>query len=150
MQPSDNQTTPHVNITEPTNRWDPLHFAAQHHTPPAFHQQEQKQPTALLWTIGCPGRTHSPAATPDLIAPFRIIGYPGRTHLPTASLDLHTSSDNRLPKADSLTSSLAGSLRYSGQSAAQDGLTCLQLHRITLRIFTDRLPGTYTPVASCQ
>jgi hypothetical protein len=74
-------------------------------------------------------------------APLRIIGYPGRTYSPTASPDLHISPDNRLPKADSLASSLAGSLRYSGQSAAQDKLTRLQLHRITLRIFADRLPG---------
>jgi hypothetical protein len=139
MQPSDNQTTPHINMTQPTNRWDFPHFAA-HHTPPAFHQKEQKQPTALLRTIGCPGRTHSPSATPDLTRPLQIIDYPGRTHLPTASLDLHTSPDNRLPEADSLASSLARSLRYSGHSAAQDGLTRQQLHRITLRIFAERLP----------
>jgi len=73
--------------------------------------------------------------------PLQIIGYTERTHSLTASLDLHTSPDNRLPKADSLASSLAGSLRYSGQPAAQDGLTRRQFHRITLRIFDDWLPG---------
>jgi hypothetical protein len=77
-----------------------------------------EQPTALLRTIGCTVRTHSPAATPDLSAPLRIIGCPradslahslagssrfsgqqaahGRTHSPTASPDLHASPGNRL------------------------------------------------------
>jgi hypothetical protein len=41
----------------------------------------------------------------------------------------------------SAVSSLAGSLRFSRQPAAQDGLTRQQLHRITLRIFVNRLPG---------
>jgi len=38
--------------TEPTQQRE---GAAQHHTPAALHQQEHKQPTALLWTIGCTG-----------------------------------------------------------------------------------------------
>jgi hypothetical protein len=59
--------------------------------------KEQMQSTALLRTISCTGRTHSPAATPDLFAPLRTTGCPGH-----------------------IACSLAGSLRLSGQQAAQD------------------------------
>ena len=70
---------------------------------------------------------------------LRTTGCPGWTHSPAASPDLHASPDNRLPRTDSPAFSLARSLHNSGQPAAQDGLTRLQLHRNT-GIFTDRLP----------
>ena len=72
--------------------------------------------------------------------PLRTRGCPGRTHSPAALPNLHASPDKRLPRTDSLACSLAGSPRLSGQQAAQNGHTRLQLHRITRRIFADRLP----------
>jgi hypothetical protein len=61
----------------------------------------------------------------------------GRIHSPTASLDLHASPDNRLSRADSLASSLAGPLRNTRQPAAQDAspaaspVHSVHLHRPT-------------------
>jgi hypothetical protein len=89
-----------------------------HSTSPSTTRAQQ--PTVLLCTIDCTVRTHSPATTPDLSAPLRIIGCPRADSLPAVSPDLHTSPDNRLPRADSLDSSLAGPLRNAGQPAAQD------------------------------
>jgi len=63
-----------------------------------------------------------------------------RTHSPPASPDLHASLGNKLPRTDSLACSFARPLRNSRQPAAQDGLTRLQLHQITLPTFADRLP----------
>ena len=130
--------------------------AAQHHTPTAHHQQEYKQPTVLLQTIGCTGRTHLPAATLDLAGLHASVDnrLPRMDSLTCSLVGSHASPDNRLHRVDSLTCSLTGSLRNSGQPAAQDWPTCLQLHRTTLRIFTDwlhRHPSTssWPPTPHC-
>jgi hypothetical protein len=74
--------------------------------------------------------------------PLRTTGCPGRTHSPAGSPDLHASPDNRLPRMDSLVCSLTGSPLLSGQQAAHDGLTRLQLHRTTAHL---RRPTTQAP-----
>jgi hypothetical protein len=53
---------------------------------------------------------------------------------------LRASLDNRLPRTDSLACSPTGSLRNSGQLAAHDRLTRLQLRWTTLCISAVRLP----------
>ena len=139
-----------MTLLSTTKQWDPPQHAAQRHPPSVHHQQEQKQPTVLLRTTSCTGRTHSPAATPDFSVPLRIIGCPdglthlqphrittplwiigctGRTHLPAASPDLCATPDNQLPRTDSLAGSFTGSIcAYSP---------------------TD-YPGTQMPVAGCR
>jgi hypothetical protein len=81
-----------------------------------------------LRTTGCPGWTHSPAASPDL-TPLWITGCPGQTHSPAASPDLCAIPDSQLPKMDSLACSFTGPL-------------CASL--------LTNYPGTQTPVASRQ
>ena len=58
---------------------------------------------------GRTGRTHSPAATPDLSTPPWTIGCP-RTHSPASSPDLCATPDNQLPRTDSLARSFTGSV----------------------------------------
>ena len=102
----------------------------------------------ILQAIGCTERTHSSAATPDLSATLRTTGFPGRTHSPATSPDLRASSDNWLPRTDSLACSLAGSPYLSGQQAAQDGLTRLQSRQIAAQLRTASCPRrNHSPAA---
>ena len=129
--------------TEPTQQRE---GAAQHHTPAALHQQEHKQPTALLRTIGCTGgltRLQPHRTSPRLSGQSATQG--GLTRLQPRRIS-----------------------RFSGQQATQGGLTRLQPHRISahlrttnnqlpradslagsssgpLRIFTDRQPRPPSP-----
>ena len=81
--------------------------------------------------------------------PLQTTGCPGRTHSPAASEDLYASPDNRLYRTDSLACSLARSLCISGQQALQDVLTRLQPRQISMPLWTTGCPGrTHSPAAS--
>ena len=113
-------------ILSTSKQRDPPQDAAQQHSPSAHHQQEQKQPTALLRTIGRTGRTHSSAATPDFSAPLRIIGCP-----------------------DGLTSLQPRRITTPLRTIGCPRRTRLQPRRTSLQLRTTSCPGrTHSPVVS--
>jgi len=121
---------------------------APHRSPSAHHQQEQKQPTALLRTFGCTGRTHSPAATPDFFAPLRKIGCPdGLTRLQPRRSTAHPriigypDGFTRLrPRRSTAHPRIIG---------CRDGLTRLHPRRTSAQLRTTSCPGrTRSPAVS--
>jgi len=83
-------------ILSTTKQRDPPQNVAQHYTPLTHHQQEQKQPMALLWAIGCTGRIHWPCSHTGLLCASPDNRLPRWTYSSAASPDHHASPDNRL------------------------------------------------------